>query len=176
VLGVDGIVLDRRVEPEPVTLVLAVIEGRLERASAPAAAPASSPAAASASATWAFAVLVIRPLGLARALVGRTLLDFVLLVGGAQLRLDLGLDLVAQVDVAGGLLALDVQPVAAAEIAQLRGGHLELMGDPGVGAALADPGADLVELGSKRLTGHRSAGLYQRPISPRTGRFPPNWA
>jgi hypothetical protein len=36
--------------------------------------------------------------------------------------------------------------VAAAELAQLRGGNIELVRDPGIGAALADPGTNLVEL------------------------------
>ena len=46
VLGVDGVLLDRGVEPEPVAL-LAVVEGALERLrAAPAAAAAAAPAAA----------------------------------------------------------------------------------------------------------------------------------
>jgi hypothetical protein len=67
-----------------------------------------------------------------------------LLLFFAQRRLDLGLDLVSELEVAG--LAFGRELVAAAELAQLRGGDVELVGDPGVGAPLANPGADLVQL------------------------------
>ena len=60
-----------------------------------------------------------------------------------QRGLDLGLDLVAQLDVG---LVLGGELVAAAELAQLGRRDVELVGDPGVGAALAHPGADLVQL------------------------------
>src|SRR5436190_3613920 len=49
VLGVDGVVLDRRVEPQPVAL-LAVVEGALEDRGAAAPAAARAPTAASAPA------------------------------------------------------------------------------------------------------------------------------
>src|SRR5262245_47506930 len=47
VLLVDGVVLDGRIEPEAVAVVLAVVEGRLQRTllPAPAAAPAAAPPA-----------------------------------------------------------------------------------------------------------------------------------
>ncbi len=72
-----------------------------------------------------------------------------LLVGGklflAGRRLDLRLDLVAEVDL-GAVLLLVLELVAAAKLAQLAGRDLELVGNPRIGAPLADPGADLVEL------------------------------
>ena len=40
--------------------------------------------------------------------------------------------------------------VLALEAADVADRHVELMGDPGVGAALAHPGADLVQLGLQR--------------------------
>ena len=107
-LGVDRVVLDRRVEPEAVAVLLAVVEGRLQRAFLRPA--AASAAAAPAAALAGFVAVGVasassssrppprpRPLGLR--------------VGLVQLGLDLGLDLVAQVDVAGGLLALGVEAV-----------------------------------------------------------------
>ena len=51
-------------------------------------------------------------------------------------------------------LAVRRELVLALERLDLLDGDLELMGDPGVGAALAHPRADLVELGSQRRTGH----------------------
>jgi hypothetical protein len=36
------------------------------------------------------------------------------------------------------------------------------VGDPGIGAPLADPGADLIELWSQRLTSHRRRTLVDR--------------
>jgi hypothetical protein len=36
--------------------------------------------------------------------------------------------------------------MTAAKLAKLRRGDVELVGDPGVGTALPDPGADLIEL------------------------------
>ncbi len=44
------------------------------------------------------------------------------------------------------VLLVAFELVAAAKLAQLGGRDLELVGDPGVGATLAHPGADLVEL------------------------------
>jgi len=35
-----------------------------------------------------------------------------------------------------------------AELAELGGADFKLVGDPGVGAALADPGPDLIQLGT----------------------------
>ena len=148
VLGVDRVVLDRRVEPEAVAVGLAVVEGCLEvfaTAAASAAAAAATPfrpvAARLAGALLALvpvAVLIVLGLGLL------VLLLFGLFGGGS---LDLGLDLVAEIDfAAGGVLLVGGEAVLFAELAQLGGADFELVGDPGVRAALADPGADLVEL------------------------------
>ena len=148
VLGVDGVVLDRGVEPEAVAVLLAVVEGRLELLALPAAAAAAGRRAGGGARRPRRLVVV------AGVLVGRALLGSSSSSGSVrlvQLGLDLGLDLVAQVDVGRRLLALGVEAVAAAEVAQLRGGDLELVGDPGVGPPLADPGADLVELRLQRL-------------------------
>ena len=91
-----------------------MVEGRLER---PPAAPSATAAAPAPPAPPA------RPTGLAAVrvvvgiLVARALLSLVLLLGGlAQLRLDLRFDLVAQVEVGIGLLALGVEAVALAEV------------------------------------------------------------
>src|SRR5512134_168977 len=108
-LGVDWVVLDRGVEPDAVALLLALVEGRLERAlSAPAASSAAA-AAPSPAAAGAFLGVLI-----ALALVGRTL--FLLGLRLAELPLDLGLDLVAKVELGRRLLALLGQPVPLAEV------------------------------------------------------------
>ena len=141
-LGVDRVVGDGRVEPQPVTLV-AVVEAGLHRGAGALAAPAAAPPAAAlrpiaavAVPSLALAVLVgvlIVGLGI---LVG--LLGLVLLGGALAHRgLDLGLDLVAEVLLAGVVLGAELVP--AAELPQLGGRDLELVGDPGVGAALGGP-------------------------------------
>ena len=66
----------------------------------------------------------------------------------------LGLYLIAEVDVAGRFLALGGEPVAAAEVTQLRRGNTKLVRDPRIGPALTNPGSDLVELWSQGLAGH----------------------
>ena len=102
---------------------------RLRRRLAPSASP-SSPSAPSAFSS------------------GLLLLGVLLLGVGLLLErrlLDLRLDLVAQLEIPG-VLVLGRELVAAAELAQLGGGDVELVRDPGIGAALADPGANLVEL------------------------------
>src|SRR5215216_6486188 len=63
VLGVDRIVLDRRVEPEPVALV-AVVEGALERLLLAPAAAASTAPATPAALRLVVAVAVLVGLGL----------------------------------------------------------------------------------------------------------------
>ena len=80
------------------------------------------------------------------------LLLLLLHLGGRSPRLgfDLGLDLVAQVELSG-VLVIGAQLVAPAELAKLGGGHVKLMGDPGVGAPLADLSPDLVQLRSERF-------------------------
>src|SRR5262249_38702377 len=121
---------------------------------APAAAAtpaAASPAPGARCAGLLVLAIAIVLLGFGRFARGLLLLVLVRLLffGGlfSRRRLDLGLDLVAQVELAaGGVLSVWGEVVLLAELAQLRGGDLELVGDPGVGAALAHPGADLVQL------------------------------
>jgi hypothetical protein len=73
------------------------------------------------------------------------LLGLVLLGGALAHRgLDLDLDLVAQVLLAAVVLGAELVP--AAELPELGGRDLELVGDPGIGTPLADPAANLVEL------------------------------
>ena len=56
------------------------------------------------------------------------------------------------------------QLVLALELFDLLDAHLELVGDPGVGSALAHPGADLIEVRTQGFPGHRRSGrLAQRP-------------
>ena len=144
-LGVDGIVLDRRIEPEPEAVVGAVVEGGLH--GLPGAPPSAAPApAAPATAPGALGVAVLGPSAFSSASSVR--LGLLILGGGLLLErrpLDLRLDLVAQLEIPGVLL-LGRELVAAPELAQLGGRNVELVRDPGIGAALADPGANLVEL------------------------------
>src|SRR5204863_1303302 len=115
VLGVGGIVLDRRIEPDPVALLVPLIEGRLEWP------PASSAAAAAATPPAPRAGLLLAgALGLALSLVGRSLFFLGLRLGLrlTEFGLDLGLDLVAEVELGLGLLALGGQAVAVAEVTQ----------------------------------------------------------
>ena len=153
VLRVGRVVLDRGIEPDAVALLLALVEGRLEGLAASPSAAAATTAPTTAAGLLALAVVI----GIALALVGRAL--FLLGLGLAQLSFDLGLDLVAQVDVGGGLFALGAELVPLPEITQLGGGNAELVSDPSVGPPLADPGAGLVELGSQRLC------LVGRPLN-----------
>ena len=105
-------------------------------------------AAASASASGGRTVLV-RLVGLLAVVLGLGLRL------GLELGRDEGIVLGAQVDLvveieAGadrrlGRLALR-KIVLALELLDLLDGHLQLMSDPGVGAPLADPAADLVEM------------------------------
>jgi len=61
--------------------------------------------------------------------------------------LDLRFDLVAEVDFAGArALVVGREVVLLAELAQLAGGDLELVRNPGVGPPLVNPGADFVQL------------------------------
>jgi hypothetical protein len=121
-----------------------VVEGRLElfAASAPTAATAAATSfravAGGGAALGTLAGLLVAVLVLVE------ILDVVLLGGRG---LDLRFDLVAQVAFAGaGVLVVGGKVVLLAELAQLGGADLQLVRDPGVGAPLAHPGADLVEL------------------------------
>src|SRR5664280_1528541 len=160
VLGIDRVVLDGWVQPQPVAL-LAVIERALQRAGAAGARAgpehlASAPSTAAAGARTGRILVVL--LGLALGRLGGLLLGFGLGTFGLQLRcLELGCDqcivLSAQVDLVGILgdgcalcgILLD-QIVLTLELFDVAHADLELMGDPGVGTALTDPGADLVEV------------------------------
>ena len=71
-------------------------------------------------------------------------------LGGDQ-RVVLGsqIDLVVEVDGRAGVgVTVGLEALLALERLDLLHGHLELVGDPGVGAPLANPGADAVQLGS----------------------------
>src|SRR5215207_2676719 len=108
VLAVDGIVLDRRIEPETVAVLVAVVEGGLHRRTGPLASSASAASAAPAAAPPS-AGLVLPLLGAGAGLgllalaLGLGFLLLFLLDRLAQ-RLDLGLDLVAKLDLAGLLV------------------------------------------------------------------------
>ena len=166
VLGVDRVVDDRRVEPQPVAL-LAVVEGALERA-ARAARPrrARPPRRAAALGRR----LLARSLGRSAASAARRSrlggLGLLGLEAPALGLLELGGDLAsssarrsmssskpAAAPSAPG--SSSSRPALALEARDLLDGHLELVGDPRVGAPLARPGADLVEMRTQRLSGHR---------------------
>ena len=146
-LGVDGVVFHRGVEPEAVAVLFAVVEGRLELfATTPATAPAAAPPRARAGPLLAVLRVPLGLLAVLRVALGLLLGLRLRLLGGCGL--DLRLDLVAEIDFPGaGVILVGGEPVLFAELAQLRGADFELVGDPGVRAALAYPGADLVELG-----------------------------
>jgi hypothetical protein len=87
-------------------------------------------------------------------------------LGGLQLGGDQSVVLGSKVDLSGevgrdgavgGLLAAH-QVVLALELLDLLDGDFELMGHPGVGAPLAHPRADLVELGTQRSSYHGRPG------------------
>ena len=71
-------------------------------------------------------------------------------LGGDQ-RVVLGaqIDLVVEVGAVGRLHVALLEPLLALERLDLLHGDLELVGDPRVGAALADPAANLVEVRAK---------------------------
>ena len=92
-LGVDGVVFDRGVEPEAVAVGLAVVEGCLKLF---AAAASATPAAAAPAAGAVLATFGIRVALTGVGVLILVLLDDLLDRG----RFDLGFDLVAQVDFA----------------------------------------------------------------------------
>ena len=151
VLGVDGVVLDRGVEPEAVAVGFAVVEGRLELF-----APAAATAAAAARRRGAGGPAPRRRLGLAVA-VAVILVVLGLASASSSASASASSAVAASISASissrrstspvPALVLVGGEPVLFAELAQLRGADLELVGDPGVGAALAHPGADLVELG-----------------------------
>ena len=118
-------------------------------------------------------LLLLRRLGLgglARGLLG----GLRLLLGAADLLgLELGGDRLvvggAQVDLLGagalgGGLAVGLQAVLALEGLDLLDGHLELVGDPRVGATLSHPPADLVKLRTQRPAAHEQAGRLAKAL------------
>jgi hypothetical protein len=167
VFGVDRVVLDSRVQPQPVAL-LAVVEGALQGAGAARgrASPAASTTPAAPARGRLFLVALdlslgrsaLRPFG---SLAFGCRLSFGPLALGLKRRsLELGGDqsvvLGAEVDLVevgrggahSGLLAPH-QIVLAPELLDLLHGDLELVGYPRIGATLTHPGADLVELWSQ---------------------------
>ena len=134
-----------------------MVEGALERCRRPGA-PATAAASAAAPPTPGGTILVLLVAVAVFRIRG-------LLRGGLELRRDQRVVLGAQIDLVvevqaravGRLAALD-KLVLALELLDLLDRHLELMGNPRVGAALADPAADLVEVGTQRAACHRRRG------------------
>src|SRR5206468_6003576 len=178
-LGVDPIVDDGRIEPQPVAL-LAVVEGPLEWSTRASPASASTtPAAPPPRGDIGFGIGIGLP-GLLRRGLGRRLgLGFgrPLGFGGFELgrdqRVVLGpkIDLVVEVELtddAVGLLAVSRKTVLPLERLDLLDADLELVGDPCIRPALARPRADLIELRSKRFARHqRSETSAKVPGRPR---------
>src|SRR4051812_8932615 len=163
-LGVEGVLLDRGVEPEAVAVLLAVVERRLElfAPSAPTAAATTATATTTGSGARAALGTLLALLVLVTLVLGLLRLLGLLGLGGG---LDLRFDLVTQVDFAGaGALVVGREVVLLAELAQLGRADLQLVGDPGIGPALVDPGADLVELRLQRASSHRRASLLKEGI------------
>src|SRR5207244_13558068 len=113
VLGVDRVVGDRRIEPEPEAVVRAVVEGRLHRCPRSAFAGAAASATATASASLRRGAFALSRGVFA---LGRGAFALWLGLGGLLLRgllldqggLDLGFDLVAELQVAGLLVGSEV--------------------------------------------------------------------
>src|SRR4051812_19638874 len=171
-LGVEGVLLDRGVEPEAVAVLLAVVERRLElfAPSAPTAAATTATATTTGSGARAALGTLLALLVLVTLVLG--LLRLLGLLGLGR-GLDLSFDLVAQVDFAGaGALVVGREVVLLAELAQLGCADLQLVGDPGIRPALVNPGADLVELRLQRASSHRRASLLKEGIRwQRGGRY-----
>jgi hypothetical protein len=145
-LGIHRVVFDRWVEPEAVAISLAVVEGCLKIFASPAATATASPTPAfgpvSACPPGAFALLALVTIFVYLGLFLIVLFGFL-----GRSSLDLGLDLIPKVDFAGRrVLLVGREPVLFAELAKLAGADFELVGYPGIGTPLADPGADLIEL------------------------------
>ena len=81
---------------------------------------------------------------------------------GVELGGDLRVVLGAQVDLVagrlGGAVGVRFQTVLALERVDLLDGDLQLVRDPGVGASLSHPPADLVKLRTQRPAAHEQAG------------------
>jgi hypothetical protein len=118
-----------------------VVESSFDRATL-----ASAPATPAAALTGGVVALRVVVAVIAVVLILAVLVLFlILVVGRKRCGLDLGFDLIAEIGL-GVRLGVGGEAVAASEVTELRGGNLELMGDPCVRAALADPGADLIQL------------------------------
>src|SRR3954447_20608135 len=94
-LGVDGVVLDGRVEPQAEAVLLAVVERGLHRGARPIAAPAPASPAAPATPAASGGRLALGLLGVALGLLGLGLglgLGDLLVLGCLAQRFDLGLD------------------------------------------------------------------------------------
>ena len=158
VLGVDAVVLDGGVEPEPVPL-FTVVERALERAVRPR--PASTTTATAATALAGLvpvAVLVIVGVVVVRVVVFGLSVESgrdQRVVLGAQIRLLL--DARARLGVAGYGVGRN-ELVLALESVDVAHAHLELMRDPGVRTALSDPRANLVQLWLEGTACHQRAG------------------
>ena len=159
VLGVDGVVLDRGVEPETEALLGAVVEGGLDRGAARAPRPPRPRRRLRrrrrrrARRRPVRAVALGRPPPRLRLLGLLLVLLFFVFLLLLFLLLFLLASSVASISASissrsssSPVSLLGRQLVAAAELAQLGGRDVELVGDPGVGAPLAHPGTDLVEL------------------------------
>ena len=142
VLGIDGVVLHGGVEPEAVAVGLAVIESRLKvfaASTAPATAATTTPFRPIATSLAAAALLLLAVLVLARTPRSSSSSGSSAAAASISPR-----SRRADPFAAGGILLVGGEAVLFAELAQLRGADFKLVGDPGVRAALADPGADLV--------------------------------
>ena len=131
-----------------------------------AAAPSAAAAGARARGVVLVVVLGARLARLRGLLLGLRLRALGLEFGGLELGGDQRVVLGAQVDLLGvvgggralaGVLVAD-QIVLALELLDVAHADLELVGDPGVGAALAHPGADLVEVRAQGFTRHGRSG------------------
>ena len=107
-------------------------------------------------------------------------LDFGSFELGGDQRIVLGTEVDLLLVVSGlrplGRLLVAHQVVLALELFDVAHAHVELMRDPGIGPALADPGANLVEVRPQRSAGHRrperSAKRRGRvPLAPRGRAF-----
>ena len=91
VLGVDGVLLDLRIQPEAVAVLLAVVEAALQGFAAPAAsATAATPAAPTGALAVAVDILVVAVLGVPVLVLGVLVLGGLGRLGGGERR---GLDL-----------------------------------------------------------------------------------
>src|SRR4051794_29573564 len=173
VLGVGGVVGAGGIEPQAVAL-LAVVERALEDvlgATAPAA-TAAAPAPPLGRGP-VLVVVVVVPVVLV-VVLGRTRSVGFELGGDESVVLGPQINLVVEVQARSvdGLRSVPVvELVLALELLYLLDGDLQLVGDPRIRAALADPATDLVEMRTQRATCHAAPEPSARPLPPsrRTG-------